>query len=341
MNKTTLYDTAKQEMERIIKVYLNVSKTTAGFNNIKPEDLQESDVKKIILAGFSSSLADKTQEFNAKEVWAEWDRRKAIPFDIESAVSYTVYEKVRERASEIYDEIISSTNNFILLDDKLIVEHPYWLPLLQRMIGSFSKSSLKSEIGSVSDNHISLPAAKRLYEYIKARLDITTLNKKEVLRGLEATLEGIVRDLVGRILLESVIESALIEKNIKHKQESEYSVLKGVVYNFRADFVIPDEENPLVFIEVRKSSTRHASLYAKDKMFSAINWKGENQNLLGVIVVDGQWTAVTLKTMAKVFDYVVPINRVSELVDTIDAYLKGDKTKLKWLIEFKIMNAKK
>ncbi|MHC5615341.1 MAG: hypothetical protein ACYTXA_31335 [Nostoc sp.] len=56
-------------------------------------------------------------------------------------------------------------------------------------------------------------------------------------------------------------------------RESEYKTLRGVIYDFRADFVIPDAQNPLAFIEVRKSSSRHASLYAKDKMFFAINWK--------------------------------------------------------------------
>ena len=112
------------------------------------------------------------------------------------------------------------------------------------------------------------------------------------------------------------------------------------MYDFRADFVVPHETEPKAFIEVRKSSSRHASLYAKDKMFSAINWKGRNRQLLAVLVVDGEWTGETLRVMAKVFDYVVPMQRVSDLVDTLDAYLKGDKSKLKWLIEFKIAEAR-
>jgi len=128
------------------------------------------------------------------------------------------------------------------------------------------------------------------------------------LQRLEATLEGIVRDLVGRVLLESIVASALEKLNVPFKRENEYSFLKGVVYNFRADFIIPNEINPKVFIEVRKSSSRHTSLYAKDKMFSAINWKGNNKELLAVLVVDGEWTKETLTVMANVFDYVIPIN---------------------------------
>jgi hypothetical protein len=112
-----------------------------------------------------------------------------------------------------------------------------------------------------------------------------------------------------------------------------------VVYDFRADFVLPDAAEPKAFIEVRKSSSRHASLYAKDKMFSAINWKGRNTKMLAVLVVDGEWTRETLRVMANVFDYVIPIGRVPELMETMKAYLDGDNSKLKWLIQFRILPA--
>jgi hypothetical protein len=74
-------------------------------------------------------------------------------------------------------------------------------------------------------------------------------------------------------------------------------------------------------------------------MFSAINWKGHNPKMLAILVVDGEWTGETLRVMANVFDYVVPIPRITELVDTLDAYIKGDTSKLKWLIDFKITKA--
>jgi hypothetical protein len=129
------------------------------------------------------------------------------------------------------------------------------------------------------------------------------MTRAQFLQSIEPTLEGIVRDLVGRVLLESIVANALDEAKVAYKRESEYNALKGVVYDFRADFVIPNAESPKAFIEVRKSSSRHASLYAKDKMFSAINWKGKNKDLVAVLVVDGPWTAETLRVMTKVFDY--------------------------------------
>ena len=174
---------------------------------------------------------------------------------------------------------------------------------------------------------------------MKERVSPKHVNKGEILQRLESTLEGIVRDLVGRVLLESIVENALYREKLPFQREKEYSSLSGVVYDFRADFILPNAQTPMACIEVRKSSSRHASLYAKDKMFSAINWKGHNRNLLAIIVVDGQWTMETLLVMAKVFDYVVPISRITEVVKTLKAYLDGDKTKLKWLIQLQITPA--
>ncbi len=53
-------------------------------------------------------------------------------------------------------------------------------------------------------------------------------------------------------------------------------------------------------------------------------------------MVDGPWTAETLKVMAKVFDYVVPLNRASDVAEAISAYIQGDRSQLKWIINFSI-----
>lgn len=43
--------------------------------------------------------------------------------------------------------------------------------------------------------------------------------------------------------------------------------------------------------------------------------------------------------MAKIFDYVVPLSHVNELATTIKQYVDGDRSKLKWLVDFKISDA--
>jgi hypothetical protein len=337
-SEKSLYTDAKENMKHLISLYLKITGETAGLSNLLPEHFEDEETRELILAGFGSSLHSQTN-VSSKQAWSEWDRRKAIHFDVEAAVSFGVYHKLRAKSEAILNEIERSTNSFSSWDAEQIRRHPYWLPLLQRIAGVFSKSALKRVVGSVSDTGISQPGAQRLASFLGERVISSGVVKNEVLQRLEATLEGIVRDLVGRVLLEKIVESALESKNLPYKKEEEYNSLRGVVYNFRSDFVIPNENNPKVFIEVRKSSSRHASLYAKDKMFSAINWKGANEDMIGVIVVDGPWTEATLRVMANVFDYVVPMERVNDLAETIEAYIHGDRSKLKWLIKFKITDA--
>ena len=236
----------------------------------------------------------------------------------------------------MFDAVKKETKNFSDFQPSYINTHPEVLPILQHLAGVFSKAALKREVGNVSDQAISKPAAMRLSQLLTRRVVASQVNRGEVLQRLESTLEGIVRDLVGRVLLESIVDNALRDQSISFKREEEYDSISGVVYDFRADFVLPDPENPKAFIEVRKSSSRHASLYAKDKMFSAINWKGKHRDMLAILVVDGEWTGQTLRVMAKVFDYVVPIGRVPELVQIIKSFMEGDSTKLKWMIDFNI-----
>jgi hypothetical protein len=328
----TLYQLADAEIRKCISAYLHLTRQTQNLAVIQKKHVADQRARVILLAG----LGIRKFDVSAAEAIEEWKRRQAIPFDLETAVTTEVYRHIRVLGASFLDNVETTSRGFTRFDPEFIQRNPYLLPLLQHLAGVFSKAKLKELIGSVSDGSISRPAAERLAKLLTERVDPRSVNKGEILQRLESTLEGIVRDLVGRVLLESIVASALDDQKAPYQREEQYASLQGVVYDFRADFVLPDAKAPLAFIEVRKSSSRHASLYAKDKMFSAINWKGKNKKLLAVLVVDGAWTKETLLVMARVFDYVVPIGRVPELVDTLKAYLAGDETKLKWLIRFKI-----
>jgi hypothetical protein len=208
-------------------------------------------------------------------------------------------------------------------------------------IGAFSKRDLQKDIGTgtASDTGISKPVSKKLAALIDVVDKKTIPNQVQIKERIKATTEGIVRDLVGRLLLEDFVAQALKKENVPFLREDEYDGITGVVYDFRADFVIPEPNNPKAFIEVRKSSAGHASLYAKDKMFSAINWKGKHKDCLGIMIVEGPWTQTTLETMCKVFDYVIPVERSYEAAKKIKAYLDGDLSVRKWLIQFEIKKA--
>jgi len=328
----TLYQIADIEIRKCIQDYLDLLKETNNLNNVNSIILVEQRKRTILLTG----LGVYDHNLSANDACEEWKRRQAIPFDLEAAITFSVYHNARQSGIDFLDYVEKETNNFTDFNPKFIQDNPYLLPILQHLSGIFSKSALKKKIGSVSDNLISKPASERLAELLKERVIPTSINKGEILKRLESTLEGIVRDLVGRVLLESIVDSALRNLDIPFEREKEYESLAGVLYDFRADFVLPNSREPLAFIEVRKSSSRHASLYAKDKMFSAINWKGKNPKLLAVLIVDGEWTKETLRVMANVFDYVVPIGRIQDIAETLKEYLAGDNLKLKWLVEFRI-----
>jgi len=331
----TLYQLADKEIRLCIDVYLKLAEESRGLTDLSPDHLSEARARLIILAG----LGLAPQDASADEVCEEWKRRRAVPFDLETGITAGVYANLRTVSASFYDQLSEATGGFTRFDPEFLSANPFLLPILQHLAGIFSKSKLKEHVGSVSDNNISKPAAARLSKLLAERVVPAYVAKGEILKRLEATLEGIVRDLVGRVLLESIVDAALRRRGLTFLREEQYESLAGVVYDFRADFVLPDATQPRAFIEVRKSSSRHASLYAKDKMFSAINWKGRTPGLLAVLVVDGEWTGETLRVMANVFDYVVPISRVDELVQSIEAYLNGDTTKLKWLIDFRIAPA--
>lgn len=328
----TLYQLADTEIRSCIADYLALTADTNGFTAVEVDHVDTSRKAVILLAGLNASFDD----ISAENAVSEWERRRAIPFDVEAGITAGVYTNIRGAGSQYLDEVKAGTIGFSRWDPEFIRENPHTLPLLQHLAGIFSKAALKKQAGSLSDNSISLPAAKRLAAILEARVIPDEVREGEILQRLESTLEGIVRDLIGRVMLESIVESALKTANIPFKREQDYASLTGVIYDFRADFVVPDEISPKAFIEVRKSSSRHASLYAKDKMFSAINWKGKHQKMLAVLVVDGEWTAETLRVMARIFDYVVPLAHVNDLAKAISDYLSGDVTKLKWLIDFKI-----
>jgi hypothetical protein len=330
----TIYQMAQVAMDLEIARYLELLKATDGLASIKKSDLESSETSLLFAGGIGSDIpqdCDDVPQF----LIAENNRKSAISFDVETAVCIGVYSSIRPHAKDLYLAAKQETNNFTTFDADNIKEKPHLLPVFQSTL-KLSKSQLKKKVGSVSDNSISGPASIRLAEQLTDNLKPNDFQEENVLQRMEVTLEGIVRDLVGRVLFEEVVAHALEKEEVNFLREEEYSSISGVVYDFRADFVLPNPENPIAFIEVRKSSSRHASLYAKDKMFSAINWKGKHKNLIGVIVVEGEWTQTTLRTMASVFDYVVPLSKATELAKILRSAQDGDESVLKWLIQFSI-----
>jgi hypothetical protein len=333
MSKQTLYQRATEEMTAIIRELLKLSEVTRNFTTPPDEIWSDELASKFLLGGFGYHINNLPPIERRKDAWLA---RSAMSFSIEHAATGVLYEQLQPFIDSMIETAFTETRDFTEVTPEWIHDNAHFLPVIMHAVGTFSKQELTRLIGSVSDTGISRPASERLVSLI-AEVEPEAIARPEQIRErIKATTEGIVRDLVGRLLLEEFVASSLREAGVPFRRESEYVALTGVVYDFRADFVVPDEAEPRAFIEVRKSSSRHASLYSKDKMFSAINWKGRHADCLGIIVVDGPWTEASLNVMSRVFDYVVPIGRAGEVARTIRRYLEGDKDVLRWLIHFRI-----
>lgn len=330
---TTIYQFAQNKMSEIVTVLLELSEVTKNFTQPDISIWSDESKAEALLCGKGYSI-EAIKEFPSKE--NAWLGRCAVPFSIELAATGALYKKIEIFTDDLINYAYSETKNFTEIDADWVYNNPHCLPVFMHVAGVFSKQGLQKQIGSASDNKISKPASIKIAQMLtSAQSNIPPITS--VQQRIKGTVEGIVRDLVGRLLLEEFVASALTRHDVPFKREEEYKSLEGVVYDFRADFVVPDEQSPKAFLEVRKSSSRHASLYAKDKMFSAINWKGKHPDCLAVLIIDGPWTEVTLKIMSQIFDYVIPINQVDEVAAKIKQYLDGDKSVLQWLIYFKIL----
>lgn len=333
----TVYARATLAINKEIEIYLDLINQSDSFQNLTPELFDNKEFANMFSYGIGV-IVDTDAAGYQQWLINEYKRKIALKFDIENSVTTGVYIEVRKYVDYLYDVAEGITSSFKVFDDKIILANPALLPIFQNLLG-FSKAQLIKKVGSASDIKISKIASVKLAGLLSEKLSSISVDKTNTLQRVEITIEGIVRDLVGRILFEDVVSHALKRAKVPFLREDEYSGISGVVYNIRADFVIPNEQQPVAFIEVRKSSSRHASLYAKDKMFSAINWKGKHKKLIGVIIVEGDWTQATLQAMSNIFDYVVPLEKSNELAAILKRAVDGDESVLKWLIEFSIQKS--
>ena len=335
----TVYQVAQDAMNVQIAKYLELTTATAGLTNVTEQSLVDAETAKLFAAGIDATFPNDCANIPQFLV-AEFRRKPAVLFDVETAICAGVYSNLRSHAIELYKGAAELSENFTIFNSTALKGSPHLLPIFQNAL-QLSKAQLKKKVGGVSDNAISGVASVKLATELQKISGTNAFDSGTVLRRVEITLEGIVRDLVGRVLLEEVVAHALAEQGIEFLREHEYPSIGGVIYDFRADFVLPNNTDPMAFIEVRKSSSRHASLYAKDKMFSAINWKGKHKKLIGVVVVEGEWTQATLKIMANVFDYVVPLSKAAELAKVLKQAQDGDESVLRWIIDFSITTSPK
>src|SRR2546430_12313077 len=221
MNSDTIYNIAATAMRHCIARYLDLASKSDGFSKVKESDFEDKTSRVILLAGKGANPRTESPH----DAFTEWQRRLGVPFDVEAGVSFGVYEDARKRGGDLFVLAETITSNFSEFSANKIAANPQLLPIWQHLGGMFSKAALKKQIGSASDNSISRPAGQRIADLLKERLVPGNVIKGEILKRLESTLEGIVRDLVGRLLLESIIDSSLVRHGVEFQREDEYAAL--------------------------------------------------------------------------------------------------------------------
>lgn len=329
----TLYQKAGELIRFIVDDLLYLSENTNNFNTVTEENFNNKRHALLLLGGIGAIPTE-----NANDNFNTWLSRSSIGFDLEISTKSVVYSEIEPFVQDMVSFAYQKTNNFSSITSNFVENNSYLIPVIMHSLGIFSKRDFQKRIGvtQVSDTKVSAPTAIKIANLFDKLENSQIASQEEVVQRMRGTTEGIVRDLVGRVLLEDFVAASLTKEKINFLREDEYTGIKGVIYDFRADFLIGDENNPIAFIEVRKSSAGHASLYAKDKMFSAINWKGQHKKCVAVLITDGPWTRQTLEIMATVFDYVVPIQKVNIVSNALRRYVDGDDSVLNWIIDFKI-----
>ena len=237
-------------MERFIAAYLALSKVTVGFTALAKADLSKLENRLIVIHGLALGL--EAEKATQEEILREAARMSAVSFDTEPAITAGVYRDLRAYAMDLVEKLNEVTNGFTIFSADVIKANPKFLPFLQKLAGFRSKSEMKRAVGNASDHAIPAAAAQKLADLITRAKRSRTISRNVMLESIEPTLEGIVRDLVGKVLLESVVADALASEGVTFVREKEYESLRGVVYDFRADFLIPAAASPKAFIEVGK-----------------------------------------------------------------------------------------
>ena len=292
--------------------------STEAFSVVSPENFSCPDKAALLMAGRGLSPSGCPVGDHG-----EW---KACGTDFEwaSAAAAVVTGKLREQASAILDFVLSRTDGLRQIDADWIARHPFCYPVLVNISGACSKKKFNRLHGikGASDRRIGARDAARLASAVRG---CEPAEAAHVLNSMSGLIEGIVRDLIGKVVSEGYIERAVVEAGLPHvRDEGGKTSIRGILSCGRADFSFPDNVNPQAVIEVRKSADNHAALYRGDIAQKALNWKAVHHSLLAVFVYDGKWTANTLREIEEVYDHVFHVSDSDKAVEVVRRHMAGE-----------------
>jgi hypothetical protein len=253
-----------------------------------------------------------------------WNKSKK-KFDHAKAVSDLVSQMLRDYAEKLVSHICLETRHFEIIEPQWIVDNPSWFPVIVNAMGSGSIKEFKAKfsLNSVRGRTISLLDAKRLVEALKGHKKRT---EQEIVASLETSIEGIVRDLIGKVINEDFVKLALDAKGLSYARDTGGNAIIKTSGGgaSRVDFVLPSVTEPNAFIEVRKTSSGHAATYAASLAWVVVSRLSQYPNCLAILVYDGEWTKPALATLESVFDHVFHVFESDKAAEVVRRHLEGE-----------------
>jgi hypothetical protein len=201
----TIYIFAHEQMSQIVLALLDLASSTKNFTEPPPSAWTNTSESEMLLCGKGLHIEDIEKLKSPENAWLG---RLAIPFSLELAATGILYKRLRVFTDILIKSAFTETKNFSEVTPEWVRANPRFLPVLMHVMGAFSKQELKRQLGAASDRGISRRASSKIAEALKHTAG-TVPDQQRIQERIKATVEGIVRDLVGRLLLEQFVATAL------------------------------------------------------------------------------------------------------------------------------------
>lgn len=319
---SSLSEIAEEIVTEVTRRLTELSAGTDGFRNVKARHFDCPATALLLMRGKGLSAASTPDESRA--LW----RDSAAAFRHDRAATAALTEGLLRHAELLLDHVIETTRNFEAVTEEWIVANPSCLPVLTNSMGNYSKKQFKQKYGinAASNRKVGITDAARIRRAFGTE---TIKSRGEIMTSLYRTVEGISRDLVGKVVNEGFVKRPLEQAGIRFAQDGDKdaaSAITGLFTTSKADFVIPDRHSPQAFIEVRGCDSQHASVYASQLCDSVANRCALHPDCLSILVYD-KWNKASLARLARFFDYLFPIQDSWKAVEIVKLHLSGKSMK--------------
>ena len=312
-----LSETVSEGMRAVSACIQSLHVSTSGFNDVKAENFELVDNRRVLLAGKGIDFIGTPAE--CYDLWQKMDR----DFVHATAASALVTPIAKATAAAILASVFKDTDRLKELGVDWVMAHPYAFPVYVNATAICAKKKFKSnlKLGGASDRKIGRKDAERIVEFIKHK---PVLPEGEILAGMGALLEGIVRDKIGKVVSEDFVRLALEKAGLQFARDiGGTQVIRGLYCATRTDFALPCNAEPKAFIDVRKSAVNHSSHYASDLSNSVADRISAHPDCLAILVYDGDWSGPALERVARGYDHAFHILKSTDAVALVQKHLAG------------------